>query len=561
MKKIKIILLLIAGAFMMGLSSCSKEDFNINKDPNNATDSTIAYNVILPSAQNNTARIVARNWGWLQCYLGYWARSGTYAPNTQEETYELTTSFQSGIWSGMYDNLYDYQTMQVQASKAGASFYEGIARIMKAHNFALLVDIYNNVPYSQALKGSAVTTPKYDNGLDIYKDLLRQLDTAIDHIKTADTSKTGPNANVVNDDIMYGKLRNSVATFTSMQVDWAKFANTLKLRILTKMMNGGLEKNTSGSVGTDATYAMPKADIEREFAIIDAEGSKFITEDAEVNPGYQSDKGNPFYNLYVADDAGTPTSNSVYYKANIYAVGDKAAATPVDGYYLYNVDVRASDFYTTVGGKYRGVAYGLPSATENAAATLSGIGAGAYRGVDQPQRILTAAESYFLQAECINRKFMSGDAQTTLENGITASFISLGETATNATDYIAFNAGYADVDYLASEYAGAGGNGAVGGLYTIISQKWFALNAIAPYEVWSDYRRIDMSATKHHFEYGFSTGFDAGPAISVSPSNTKTEIPCRLLYPQNEYLYNPVNVSAQPSLGSYPFSRVCWDLN
>jgi len=561
MKKIKIILLLIAGAFMMGLSSCSKEDFNINKDPNNATDSTIAYNVILPSAQNNTARIVARNWGWLQCYLGYWARSGTYAPNTQEETYELTTSFQSGIWSGMYDNLYDYQTMQIQASKAGATFYEGIARIMKAHNFALLVDIYNNVPYSQALKGSAVTTPKYDNGLDIYKDLLRQLDTAIDHIKTADESSTGPNAHILTDDIMYGTIMKPDATIASMKVDWAKFANTLKLRILTKMMNGGLEKNTSGSVGTDPTYAMPKADIQKEFDIIAAEGSNFITEDAEVNPGYKSDKGNPFYNLYVADDAGTPTSNSVYYKANIYAVGDRAAATPVDGYYLYNNDLRATDLYTTVGGKYRGVAYGLPSATENAAATLSGIGAGAYRGVDKPQRILSAAESYFLQAECINRKFISGDAQTTLENGITASFISLGQTATDATDYITFNAGYADVDYTASEYPGAGGNGAIGGLYTIISQKWFALNAIAPYEVWSDYRRIDMSATKHHFQYGFSTGFDAGPAISVSPSNTKSEIPCRLLYPQNEYLYNPANVGAQPSLGSYPFSRVFWDLN
>lgn len=543
---------------MMGLSSCSKEDFNINKDPNNATDSTIAYNVILPSAQNNTARIVARNWGWLQCYLGYWARSGTFAPNTQEETYELTTAFQAGIWSGMYDNLYDYQTMQIQASKAGASFYEGIARIMKSHNFALLVDIYNNVPYSQALKGSAVTTPKYDNGLVIYKDLLRQLDTAIININTADESETGPNANIVNDDIMYGTLINPDATIASMKGEWVKFANTLKLRILTKMMNGGLEKNTSGSVGTDATYAMPKADIQKEFDNI---VGGFITEDAEVNPGYQSDKGNPFYNLYVADDAGTATSNSTYYKANIYAVGDETLSAPVEGYYSYNFDPRITVFYTSVGGRYRGVAYGLPSLTSNAAATLSGIGSGVYRGVDKPQRILTAAESYFLQAECINRGFLSGDAQTTLENGITASFISLGGSAGNAATYISDNSGFADVDYTASEYPGAGGNGAIGGLYTIISQKWFALNAIAPYEVWSDYRRIDMSATKRHFEYGFSTGFDAGPAISVSPSNTKEEIPCRLLYPQNEYLYNPVNVSAQPSLGSYPFSRVFWDLN
>ena len=107
---------------LVGVMSCSKDSFNINLNPNNATDSTVAYNVILPSAQNNTARIVARSWGWLQNYLGYWARSGTYAPNADEESYQITTSFQSGIWSGLYDNLYDYQTMQIGANKAGATF-------------------------------------------------------------------------------------------------------------------------------------------------------------------------------------------------------------------------------------------------------------------------------------------------------------------------------------------------------------------------------------------------------------------------------------------------------
>jgi len=113
--KQKKFLLFFVFALVLGLFSCKKESFNINQNPNEATDSTIAYNVILPAAQNSSARIVARNWGWLQNYLGYWARSGTYAPNTEEETYNITTNFQAGIWSGMYDNLYDYQTMQIAA--------------------------------------------------------------------------------------------------------------------------------------------------------------------------------------------------------------------------------------------------------------------------------------------------------------------------------------------------------------------------------------------------------------------------------------------------------------
>lgn len=57
---------------------------------------------------------------------------------------------------------------------------------------------------------------------------------------------------------------------------------------------------------------------------------------AEVQPGYQSDKGNPFYNSFVADNAGTKTANADYYKANSYAID----------YYEYNGDPREARFYT-----------------------------------------------------------------------------------------------------------------------------------------------------------------------------------------------------------------------
>lgn len=535
-----------AVVLLVGAISCSKDSFDINKNPNQATDSTIVYNVILPAAENNTARLVSRNWGWLQNYLSYWARSGTYAPNTNEETYELTTTFQAQIWSGAYDNLYDYEVMRISAAKAGAGMYEGIARIMKAHNYAMLVDIYNNIPYSQSLKGAANTTPSYDKGADIYKDLLRQIDTGIALIKDADLGSSA-NADIATNDVMLG----------GDQTRWAQFGNTLKLRILTKFMNGGVAINADGSVGTPEVFA-PGVDLAAEFQKIADEGSGFLDADAEVNPGYKSDKGNPFYNLYLRDNAGTATANSVYYDANEYAIG----------YYQYNGDKRIASFYTTSPTGYTGVAYGLPSATENADANLSGIGVG-LTGPDATtsQRILTAAESHFLQAECIHRGFLSGDARTETNNGITASFESMYRIAhstrnplTDADEYInVINAGYSDVDYSAQE--GVNGNLTAGGLYTIISQKWFALNGIAPWEVWSDYRRVDYSSVINHFVYGEVTGFDAGPAISVSPANTKTEIPVRLLYPQTEYLYNPTNVGAEGSAGSYPFNHIFWDVN
>ncbi len=560
------LLIFIFAVLFIGLYSCKKEAFNINQNPNNATDSTITYEVILPSAQNATARLVSRNWGWLQNYLGYWARSGTYAPNTQEETYDITTNFQSQIWSGFYDNLYDYEVMQLAAAKEGATFYEGIAKIMKAHDYEILVSIYDNVPYKEALQIANIKTPKYDKGVDIYKDLLFQIDKGIDLIKKADTAEAGPNGNVISNDVMFGDLVVSGTTYKQMKTNWAKFANTIKLRILTKFMNGGVEGG-SAQVGTAAQYATG-VDLAVEFNKIRNEGSGFLDEvtgDAVVNPGYATDKGNPFYNLYIKDNNGSKTSSNDYYKGNYFAVGDGTT----DGFYVQLLDDRAYGFYSQVSGKLKGVKYGLASSTDNSADKLSGIGFGLSYAADESQRIITVAESKMLQAECIHRGFISGDAKTTLNEGIAASFNTLFERfgfdgVTMADTYIADNFDVPAVDYSAVP---VDARSAAGGIYTIITQKWLALNGIAPYEVWSDYRRIDFSSTTHHFVYGgratgLSQAFIA-PPISVSTSKPASikEIPLRLLYPQSEYLYNAANVGAQPSTGTYPFTRTFWDLN
>ncbi|MEK7225558.1 MAG: SusD/RagB family nutrient-binding outer membrane lipoprotein, partial [Bacteroidota bacterium] len=157
------VLLITAG------SSCRKGQFNINKNINQPTDSSVTYDVVLPAALHASGTIVASPWGPIQNWMSFWARSGTYAPNVIEETYSITTGFGNAIWNACYDNNYDYQIVASKAAQAGAGFYEGIARIMKAHNFQILVDVYGNVPYTQALKGSGNPTPAYDNGLAIYQ--------------------------------------------------------------------------------------------------------------------------------------------------------------------------------------------------------------------------------------------------------------------------------------------------------------------------------------------------------------------------------------------------------
>jgi Starch-binding associating with outer membrane len=553
MKKI-IVLLVAIIVVVMSFQSCKKSNFDINKNPNAPTDSTISFNVILPAAQASTGRLVNRPWGFLQNWLSYWSRSGTYAPATEEETYTVTTNFGSinTLWDGFYDNAYDYEAIINGSKKAGADFYQGIGRIMKSHNFQMLVDVFGNVPYSQALKGAGNTTPKYDKGADIYRDLLRQIDTGIALIKGASNIATGPNKNIVDDDIIFGNSRFAPGTLavpdliTAMKPRWAKFGNTLKLRILMHLSHGGILSPS----GTVAGF-----NIANEIAIINAEGSGYMGTglSASVNPGYRRDKPSPFFNLYVADAAGTATANSVYYKANKYAVD------PATGAYHLNVDGREGLLYKAGNNGFTGVAYGLPSLVINAAPELAGIGdglTGGSTGYLSAARILTSTESLFLQAEASQRGYPTGSASANLSAAINESFITIGGTSAQASGLITTNAGFADVDYLAPPL-----NATLpgGGLVTIIEQKWYALNGIAPFEIWTDYRRVDYSATKNHFRYGIAGGHPEGPSISVSPANTKTEIPIRLTYPQNEYNYNPANVGGEGSINVFT-SRIFWDV-
>ena len=521
-------------------TSCRKSQFNINKDINNPTDSTVTYDVVLPAALHASGTIVGTQWGTIQNWMGFWARSGTYAPNVTEETYQITTGFGNGIWNACYDNNYDYQIIISKAHQAGADFYEGIGRIMKAQNFQILVDVYGNVPYTQALKGSGNPTPAYDKGLDIYKDLFLQLDTAITLITNANVTATGADKNIWTNDIMFGDPVNGViGNVASMKTKWIKFANTLKLRMLIH------------------AYAVGAINKAAEIAKINANGFGYLDVDAQVNPGYKTDKPNPFYNTYKNSTTGAQQANNVYYRANEWGIG----------YYGGDGDPRRSRLYEAGTNGFTGVKYGLPPVTANASASLAGIGPGLYKTSSAAQGVFTAAESYFLQAEARVRGIITSGptASSLIQSGILASFTYLG-TASPAADlvtYNAFNAGYPDVDITAPA---VGAGLPAGGIFTVLSQKWFALNGVNSLEVWTDYRRVPYSevatvagAATDHFVYGEGAGYTPGPTISVAPQNTATKIPVRYLYPQSEYNYNPANVGGEGVVDRY--SKIFWDLN
>lgn len=531
MKLKKNILFFFVASAMVFMAGCKKERFEINSNPDAITDASVTPGFILPGALQNTARIVATDWAFLNYWMGYWARSGSYQSQTDIETYKFTNDFQVQIWNDLYSNNTNYTIMANKSKQIGAGFYEAIGRIMRAHNFGILVDVYGNIPYFDAFKGTAVATPKYDKGADIYKDLFKELDSSIAILKREDAIDPAKNPDIAVADLAFGGNATS----------WIRFANTLRLRLVMHLHNG-----------LSTTQVVPGFDIPAQMAKITSEGFIGAGQTMQINPGFSGTKPNPYYRAYVANEAGTQTGDVI--RAGAYAIG----------YYKYNGDQRATRFYLAPGlssntpantlTAQKGIKFGLPSGDPNNAgdklSTVRGPGL-LPNGAASRAWIFTSVESLFLQAEARQRNIIStGTAADLLTAAVRESFVFLGLTAANADSYLAGNAGYPDVDITAPPYI-PGQPG--GGLYTILSQKWFALNAIATFEVWTDYRRTD-------YVLGAPVDYDAGPPISVAPSNTSTKIPRRLLYPQNEYNYNAANVGAEGTVDVFN-NKVFWDLN
>ncbi|MFN2396816.1 MAG: SusD/RagB family nutrient-binding outer membrane lipoprotein, partial [Bacteroidales bacterium] len=155
------------------IASC-QEFLDVNDDPNNPV--TVTPDLVLPTAQVYTL-------GNMLMYN--WSQSDGFAWYPDEFKYNVTSSFYQVIFNYSYSNtLKQYQVLDQLENPY--DYYRAIAKIMKAYHFQILVDMYGDIPYSEALLRSQEATPIYDDAKTIYEDLITELDTAIVLIKNAE---------------------------------------------------------------------------------------------------------------------------------------------------------------------------------------------------------------------------------------------------------------------------------------------------------------------------------------------------------------------------------------
>lgn len=535
----RLLAFIICSSFVQSFQSCKKGWIDINYNPRDLTEISATPDLILPSLLLAEASDQANvNFSFNQ-WMGYWsypknpAGSPAQTYNIQDPRDFPTTAMHA-----------DVILLEQNAVRNEQPFYTGIAKVLKVLNWSHAVDQFNNLPYSEA-NNILINKPKYDNGIFIYEDLIKQLDAAISLIKDASLDKAI-------------RLGASDIVFKGNKDKWIRFANTLKLRLLVHQANRPER----------AAY------ISAEIAKIQAQGGGFLLsgEDAAVNPGFTEAKPSPFFAMYSAYDILTR------YYFTIGAPRWEGASANVTAMNMLKVDSdpRLAFFYSPAASalpanaaepfaqpapaEFRGNRYGLPlnfltypyqqsqyvsqvGGVKTRSVLVSPTSTGIIKGYNMSCWLMTSIESFFLQAEAIQRGWMPGNAEFAYKEAIKESFRWLnvgGNTSTPQLSDAAFNNWY-DAQVVAGNM-NVSWSAAPDKYKLLMFQKYMAFNGIEPFETYVDYRRNG-----------------AYPAIPLSydPARIGNTLPVRALYPQAEYIQNKDNVEAQGTIDIFT-SKIWW---
>ena len=455
----------LIAAFTLGVSACTDKFDEINTNPN--APSTATADLFLPHGIQSA---VDAYWGGsLGMDIGnlisqYWAR----IQYTDIDQYLVSSDVYSGAWQTFHiEALADYQRIYKLGVETKNPNYQAVALIMRSWVFSLITDIYGDIPYSQSIQGlEGILQPKYDTQKEVYAGIVKELKTANDLIDATDKTKA------IAGDIL----------FANDLTKWKKFANSLSLRLLNRM----LDKSDAG------------IDVKAEINRILSDPTKYpvissVSDNIQLNYIDATNNNNPInQNRKTRDDhrvSATLVNKLAEMKdARLAVYADK----PADG------------------GDYKGVPNGLSNADANALGLSKTSKVGAYFvAATAPGVIMSYAELLFIKAELAYK-------------GITAA----GTAATNYTAAItASHSQYkltVSPDYLAANALKTGSDG-----YTqTMEQKWIALFGQGV-EAWTEFRRTGI------------------PALKPSVINVNGGvIPTRLPYPGSEESLNYENFSA-----------------
>lgn len=516
------------------LTGC-KKFLDVNKNLNSPT--AVPVSLLLSNCERNIAGNIALGTG-----LG--STMSIYTHQTTGRVAADRYGAGSQGWDGLYTAIANLNVIIKQGTAETRYTYAGIAKILKAYTFSILVDVYGDIPFSEFDRfEEGIKQPHFDKGVDIYPQLITLIDEGI-----ADINNTAPNASKPGaDDYIYkGNTAN-----------WIKAANTIKLKLYTQVR---LVQNVTAQV--TALLANP--------AIINSQAENFMM---PYGPFGTTDDRHPAYGDYNATQRGGQLFSPWLYEImkgrnpNIL----NGIADPRIPYYIYNqksatalpencTEFRDGGFITICFGSNGPCRDGSNSATysllglypaggryeDNGAKTITQLGALNAGTGALPHQFITYADRLYIEAELISAGVIAGDARAKFSQAMDASFAQMDYIITNfikpgsagapqtVPAIVPLSTAYKTAVLAAYDAAPAAKK-----LEYIMTEKW--INRIEnPVDNYTDYRRTGYPVLFSPAPVGTVTSVTdySVPTPKVTPVSNDRPYPWSLPFNTNEIALN-----------------------
>jgi hypothetical protein len=472
--------------FLLGCSDW----LDVNKNPNVPDD--ITYKDVLPSGISSVAYVMG---GRYQIFGALWSQQWTQSPGASQyqglDSYDINSStFDDNQFGELYSGaLQNLEFVRQESLKAKQWNYYLVATVVQAYTFQVLADLYDSIPFSEALKGDiGITEPKYEGGQNIYDSLISRIDFAL--------------RQDFNDDNLE-KVGNLGLIENSSDIDvWKEFANTLKLKIFLRQ--------------SEVRPQLAEQEIKKLY---DAK-TKFLGQDILLDIySDESGKRNPLYETEVNFLGNNPNlilSNTLFSCLNKNDDFDR----------LDNLFSKPEN-----GGDHKALEQGNYYAPDED----PGINSNSYSKPvllpDSPVYLMSYSEACLLQAEAIIRYNVDdySAARDLYNAGVKSSFrriLKQDDVDAKADPLLAGNYAFPSDGSSLDAY-----------IKSIIIQKWIALSGIQNLETFFEHNRTHypletkVSANDNNYVAGEFT-------LSVN-NVTSGRFPKRLVFPASEYATNP----------------------
>lgn len=537
-------------------SGC-KKFLDVNKNVNDPTPSSVPVSMVLSGAERNIANNLALGSG-----LG-----NTMALYTHQITGRVAADRYgagSSGWEGLLSAISNLNVIIDRGTTEKRFVYAGIAKILKAYTFSMMVDVWGEVPYTEFDKfDEGITQPKFDKGSEIYPKLLALLDEGIADIKNPATNPSTPGS----DDYIYkGNTTN-----------WIKAANTIKLKLYTQIR---LVQDVKAQV--TALLASPAT-------LINSQAESFMM---PYGPVAATDDRHPAFGDYNATQRGGQLFSPWLYEIMKGRNPDilNGIADPRIPYYIYNqkspvggtnptpencTEFRDGGFISILFGSTGPCRDGSNSQTysllgiypaggrydDGAAKSVNSIGAQNAGTGALPHQFITYADRLYLEAELIHAGLAPGDAKAVFSKALDESFNQVDHlivnyikpgTAGSAQTVPLIATLAATTAYKTAVLAAFDAASAAKKLEYIMTEKW--INRIEnPVDNYTDYRRTKYPVLFAPAPEGTVTSV-TGPDGKVTPVSNDRKYPWSLPFSNTEL---QLNANAPPQKVPESF-KVFW---